>query len=286
MLLAVAKVTTLNEVLELAGTEATGRVAELEGPEEVGGLLEVGANGEDFMDEILHADDAVLAEVLLNDRIVGEGNALLVDLSVSALVHKLLDALEVGVTVGDPRLNNLNHLRGCLGHADKDTVVDLEKTEELEDLAGLGGNLVDTLDADEEDQLGLSRDVEGTILLGGTGETNLLTLTLAIFLDVGLGALEDGGALSLVVLLLLLNLGSTLSASLLLRLALLQKRLGDENVILGRDRPTEDTLVRGPAYQRYVVERRWRIAAQVRHSLVANSILTRIVTAKPAIIII
>lgn len=144
VLLAVAKVTTLDEVLELAGTEAAVGVGELEGPQEVGGLLEVGANSVDLVDEILDTDNAVLAEVLLDDGVVRQGNALLVDLSVSALVDELLDALQVGVTVGDPRLNNLDHLGHGLGDANKDTVVDLQKAEQLEDLAGLGGNLVDT----------------------------------------------------------------------------------------------------------------------------------------------
>jgi hypothetical protein len=143
-LLTVAKVTTLDEVLELAGTEATSGVAELEGPQEVGGLLEVGANGEDLVDEILNADDAVLAEGGLNDGVVGQGNTLLLDLSVSTLVDKLLDGLQVGVTVGDPGLDDLEHLSDGLGDLQEDTVVDLEKTEQLEDLAGLRGHLVDT----------------------------------------------------------------------------------------------------------------------------------------------
>ena len=63
MLLTVAKVTTLDVVLELAGTEATSGVGELEGPEEVGGLLEVGADSVDLGGEGLNADDAELAEV-------------------------------------------------------------------------------------------------------------------------------------------------------------------------------------------------------------------------------
>lgn len=198
MLLTVAKVTTLDEVAELASAEATGGVAELEGPEEVGGLLEVGANSDDLVDEILNADDAVLAEGLLDNGVIGEGNALAVDLAISALVDELLDALEVGVTIGNPRLNNLDHLSGSLGDADEDTVVDLEKTEELKDLAGLGGNLVDTLDADDEDQLGLGRDVERAILLGSAGEADLLALGVTVLLDVLLSTLEDDATLLLV----------------------------------------------------------------------------------------
>lgn len=217
VLLTVAKVTTLDEVLELAGVEATVGVRQLEGPQEVGGLLEVGANSVDLVNEILHADNAVLAEVLLNDGVVGQGNTLLVDLSVTALVDELLDALQVGVTVGDPGLNDLDHLGDGLGDAHEDTVVDLKETEELEDLAGLGGNLVDTvellamalrintfgfrnipLDTDDEDQLRLSRDVELAALLGDTSQADLLALCIAVLLNVLLSTLEDDATLLLV----------------------------------------------------------------------------------------
>ena len=78
----------------------------------------------------------------------------------------------------------------------------MEETEELEDLAGLGGDLVDTLDADQEDELGLSGDVERAILLGGALEADLLALNVAVLLDVGLGALEDDSTLLLVGLLI------------------------------------------------------------------------------------
>lgn len=145
VLLTVTSVTTLDEVLDLAGVEATVGVGELEGPEEVVGLLEVGANSVDLVDQVFHADNAVLAEVLLNDLVVGKSNALLVDLSVATLVDELTDGLEVGVTVGDVGVDNSQHLLGGLGETDEDTVVDLEQTEELQDLAGLGSDLVDTV---------------------------------------------------------------------------------------------------------------------------------------------
>jgi len=234
-LLAVAKVTTLDEVLELAGAEAASGRAELEGPQEVGGLLEVGADGVDLVDEILHADDAVLAEVLLDDGVVGQGDALLVDLAVSALVDELLDGLQVGVAVGDPGLDDLEHLSGGLGHLDEDAVVDLEQAEQLEDLAGLGGNLVDTLDADDEDQTSLSRDIGRVVSAGSAGEADLLALSIAVLLNILLSTLEDDLTLLLVGSLLLLDGLGALSASLLLALALLEEGLGDEDLVLGRD---------------------------------------------------
>jgi len=236
VLLPVAEITTLNEVLELAWTEAASWVGQLEWPQEVAGLLEVGADSVDLVDEVLHADDAVLAKVLLNDGVVGEREALLVDLAISTLVDELADRLEVGVAISNEWLNNAQHLDGGLGQTDEDTIVDLEETEELQSLALLGVNLVDTLDTDDECKLGLSWNVEGALGLGQTVKSNLLALCVAVLLDVLLGALEDDLALLLVGSALLLKLSGTVLPLLLLRLALLQERLWWEDVGLGWDR--------------------------------------------------
>jgi hypothetical protein len=56
-----------------------------------------------------------------------------------------------------------------LGEFDEDTVVDLEETEELEDLARLGRDLVDTLDADDKGELGLLINEERATLAADTG---------------------------------------------------------------------------------------------------------------------
>lgn len=160
LVLAVAELTTGDEVDEFPLAETASGVAELEGPQEVGGLLKVGADGVDLVNQVLHTDDAVLAEVLLDDGVVGQRDALLLgSLGVSTLVDELADRLQVGVTVGDERLDDLQHLSGGLGQADEDTAVDLEETKELQGLALLGVNLVDTLDADDEDKLGLVGDI-------------------------------------------------------------------------------------------------------------------------------
>jgi hypothetical protein len=214
--LTVTEISSLNEVLELPGTEATGRVGELEGPQEVGGLLEVGADSVDLVDEVLNADDAVCAEVLLNDGVVGERDALLVDLSVTALVDELTDGLQVGVSVSDEGLDDLEHLSSGLGETDEDTVVDLEKTEQLEGLALLGVDLVDTaggsvdwvstmlvcgyapLDADGEDELGLGGHEERVVLAGSTLGLNDVALSFGVLGSVLLRTLEDNGALLLV----------------------------------------------------------------------------------------
>jgi len=104
---------------------------------------------------------------------------------------------QVGLAVGDVRLDELEHLGGGLGVADKDAVVDLEEPEQLEDLAGLGRNLVDTADADDEEDLGLGGDVEVARGAGLAPEADLLLLGGRVLLDVLLGPLEDDLALGL-----------------------------------------------------------------------------------------
>jgi hypothetical protein len=54
------------------------------------------------------------------------------------------------------------------------------------------------LDTDQEDQLGLGRDVESALLLGSAGKANLLALGFTVLLDVLLSTLEDDLTLLLV----------------------------------------------------------------------------------------
>jgi len=231
LVLSIAQVTTFDEMSEFSCSETSSWVAQLERPQEVGSLLEVGSDSEDLVNQVLHADNAVLAEVGLNDGVVGESNALLVNFSISSLVDELTNRLQVGVSVGDPWLDDLEHLKSGFGHANKDTIVDLEETKELEDLSGLWCDFIDSLDTDNEDQLLFSRDVEGTILLRQASKTDLLTLLITVLLHVLFGTLEDDTTLLLLGLLLLLKLGRALLSSLLLALALLQESLGDENLV-------------------------------------------------------
>ena len=204
-LLAIAKVATLHVMPELPCPEAAGRVAKLEWPEEVVYLLEVRADGVDLVDQVLHAHNAVLAQMLLNDRIVGERDALLLrGLGISTLVDELADGLKVRVAVGDEGLDDLQHLHCGLGQANEDAIVDLEETEELEGLALLWVDLVDTLDADDKGEFWFGRHEVGAFLLGDTGEADLLALCVAVLFHIRLGTLEDLLTLLLVLLCMLL----------------------------------------------------------------------------------
>ena len=80
LVLPVAEVTTLNKVVGLL-SPSTGGVVQLEGPQEVGGVLEVGSNGQDLVDQILHTDDAHLAKLTLDDVIRGDWGAITINLN-------------------------------------------------------------------------------------------------------------------------------------------------------------------------------------------------------------
>lgn len=191
----VTSVTTLGEVGDLLALETAVGVRQLEGPEEVGGSLEVGSASGNLVNNVLDREDTVLAEVLLNNLVVGNRNALTVNLGVSTLVDEIADGLEVGWAVGDVRLYQLQHLRGSFCQAHKDTVVDLKKSEELQDLSGLGCNVVDTTETHDEHNLGLTGNVEVTLGLGGTTQSDLFALSALVFFGVLLSTLEDDSSL-------------------------------------------------------------------------------------------
>ena len=77
---------------------ATGLGVQLEGPQVVGGVLEVGSDGEDLVNEVLDADDVELAQLLLDEVVGGDGGAASIDLGEAALVDQLADTLQVGGT--------------------------------------------------------------------------------------------------------------------------------------------------------------------------------------------
>lgn len=94
MVLAVPQIAPLDVMLELARAEAAGGAVEFERPQEVAGLLEVGADGINLVDEILHADYAVFAQVGLDELVVCQCDAGLVDLAVAALVDQVAYGLD------------------------------------------------------------------------------------------------------------------------------------------------------------------------------------------------
>ena len=53
---------------------------QLEGPQEVRGVAEVGADGHNLVNKVLDANDAVAPELLLDQVVGGDGSPLAVDL--------------------------------------------------------------------------------------------------------------------------------------------------------------------------------------------------------------
>ena len=125
--------------------EATNGRAELEGPQEVVGLLEVSANGPDLVDEVLDTGNTLIAKSLLDDGVIVESDSGSVDLAVASLVDELADGVTGGVSVGDVGLDHADHVDGSSVQLDEDTVVELAESKELHDLLGLGWQLVDTI---------------------------------------------------------------------------------------------------------------------------------------------
>jgi len=250
VVLAIAGVTTLDEVEELALMEATVGIGELEGPQKVVGLLKVWADGVDLVNQILCADDAVFTKALFNDRIIGYGDALLVDLGITALVDELADGAKRRATVGDIRGDKQKHLLGRGSKLDKGTVVDLEKTKKLQNFSRLGGDLVYTLDTNNERQLGFSGNVKVTSGPGLTTEANQAAFLGPILANVLVSTLENITTLLASDLALLLKRGGLLSNSLFLVLPLFQEGFGDKNLIEGGDSE-------GDHFDPFLVEGNW-----------------------------
>lgn len=177
--LVVTVVTTLVEVTKLLA-EATRRAVQLEGPEEVGSLLEVRTHSVDLVDEVFRAHDTELTKNLLNLSVLSNGNTLVVELGITTLVDQSTNGLEVGITVGNVGLNKTEHLHGGLGQTDEHGVVDLTETEELKSLAHLGRSLVDTTNTDNNSKTTLSFSKEMTISMSLSSLGNKISLSLNI----------------------------------------------------------------------------------------------------------
>ena len=133
-------------MLELPLPEPAIRITQLERPQEVARLLEIGSHCHNLVHQILHTNNPQFSQLLLDEGVICQGDALFVDLAVPALVDQVAHGFRGGVPVGDVGFHDLEHFRGGFGEADEDAVVDLEETQQLEDLAGFGGDFVDTGD--------------------------------------------------------------------------------------------------------------------------------------------
>lgn len=205
----------------------TSRIVQLEGPQEVGNSLEVVPRSDNLVDDVLDADDLLVPERGLNDVVIGERSSPLLHLAVPTLVHQVPDRLKVWVPVCDVWLDNPDHVHGGFVHLDEHRVVDLEQPEELQYLTNLRRHGVNTLNADDDSDLGLRGNVEIAPLLGIPLQPNNVPLDLPVLPDILLGPLEYFLPAGFLGLLVLDSLDRLLSRELFGCLALLEERFRD-----------------------------------------------------------
>lgn len=143
-LLAVTGVSSNDEMLEFASTEAAIWGGKLEWANELVGSLESRADGEDFVDKIFNANNPKMAESCFNQLVICESNTLLINAAMTALINQFLDRLQVGIAIGNIWLNQVEHFLGRCRKAYENPIVDLDEAEELQDLARLWRKLVNT----------------------------------------------------------------------------------------------------------------------------------------------
>jgi len=224
-LFSVAEVATLREVIGLLAPAAAS-IVQLEVPKEVVGNFEVGSDGEDFVDEILNANDSELAQSLFDD-FIGEGTSASLQLSISAFVDEFAHGFEVGVTPGDVWVGDSQHAQRRLVQLNKGGVVDLTESQQLQDLSDSGVKSVDTPDPHDDGEFGFGGDVEVAMFASIAGETQFIGFRSAVFLHVLLGALEDRSALGFSLFLFEKRRFDLFGAESCPGLALLQQSLGD-----------------------------------------------------------
>jgi len=224
-LLAVTEVTALGEVVGLLAPASAG-VVQLEVPDEVVGDLEVRSDGVNLVDQVLDADNAELAEPLLDD-VVREGTSTTLEFSESPLVDKFTNGFEVGISPGDVRVGDAQHAQRRLVQLHEGSVVDLTQAEKLEYLFDSWVESVDTSDSHDNGQLGFGWDVEVAMLAGVSGKAKLLGVGRLVLLGVSLGLLEDRNALSLGSFLFEESILELFGAKFCVGLPLLEERLGN-----------------------------------------------------------
>jgi len=128
---------------------ASQRIAEFERPQKVVGSLEARAARVNFMDQILHADYALLAEVIRNDLVIRQRYSLFVHLGEPALVDELADGLQGRLSIRDIRLDVREHRHSSKVHFDKSGTVQLKQPKELQNFLGFGRYTHDSPNADD-----------------------------------------------------------------------------------------------------------------------------------------
>mmetsp|Transcript_24041 Transcript_24041/g.38544 ORF Transcript_24041/g.38544 Transcript_24041/m.38544 type:complete len:257 (-) Transcript_24041:743-1513(-) len=159
-------------------------------PQKVRCCFEVRSALENFVNKIFYTDNVVLSKSLLNYAVVSNWDTLLVDLSESSLVDQLLNSLEVRFTVYNVWLNKTKHVDGSLVKTNEYCVVDLAKTQKLQDLANLRSVTKNTTDTNNNSYLWLWVNKDVARCLCSTAHTDELILVSLVLLNVLLSTLK------------------------------------------------------------------------------------------------
>jgi len=126
----------------------------------------------DLVNKILNTLKSVSSELLLDLRVIDDGDSLSVDLGKSSLVDEFLDGLKVGVSVSDVRLNKLEHVKSSLVQSKEGGIVDLSQSEELKDLSGLRVKSVDTSNSNNNSELRFGLKEEVSVSSGSSSKSD------------------------------------------------------------------------------------------------------------------
>merc|ERR1719414_108523 len=174
----------------IAAAVAATWCVKLEGPKEVGRVFEVRSNSEDLVNDVFHTDDTELAQRLFDHVVGSDGFTVTIDLDMSPLVNQLTNRLQVWASPGYVWLTDSKHVQGGLVQFDKNAIVDLSQSEQLQNLLDLGCNLVDTTNPHDKGKLSITWDVVVSILSSLTPQSDLITLLVLVFLGEFLSTFE------------------------------------------------------------------------------------------------
>ncbi len=88
----------------------------------------MGSDGSDFMDEIFSGSNSVLAELSLNNAVVGEWDSALVNFPIASLVDEVSNSLLAGVAISNVGFNSSDHVDSSFVESNKGAVVQLSQS--------------------------------------------------------------------------------------------------------------------------------------------------------------
>ena len=116
----------------------------LEWPDEVVDFLEIWSTGDNLVNNVLDACNTKRSEAFSNDWVISKRNSSSIDLSVSSFIHQVRNGGSWWETVSNEWFDHLEHVPCGLVKLDKNSVVELSKSEKLQNFLWLWCKLSDT----------------------------------------------------------------------------------------------------------------------------------------------